>query len=165
MFICHTHTLRFDYKLKSFIYVWCRKSFFSPFTHVLTHTLATELTKKKHKQLYALDFMINKKLKRNQLFSSLKTFLKDVLTFDLNQIINWYYVCTYDVFFYLTFQFKNNMFAKTIQRCLSYLIRFTFARFVSRLSLIIYHFFLSVLFQQINPWNRIYSNNLLFIFP
>lgn len=31
--------------------------FFSPFTHVLTHTLATELTKKKaHKQLYALDF-------------------------------------------------------------------------------------------------------------
>lgn len=39
--------------------------FFSPFTHVLTHTLATELTKKAHKQLYALDFMINKKLKRN----------------------------------------------------------------------------------------------------
>lgn len=66
-----------------------QKVFFSPFTHVLTHTLATELTKqKKHKQLYALDFMINKKLKRNQLFSSLKTFLKDVLTFDLNQIIN-----------------------------------------------------------------------------
>lgn len=62
--------------------------FFSPFTHVLTHTLATELTKKNHKQLYALDLMINKKLKRNQLFSSLKTFLKDVLTFDLNQIIN-----------------------------------------------------------------------------
>lgn len=63
--------------------------FFSPFTHVLTHTLATELTKKKaHKQLFALDFMKNKKLKRNQLFSSLKTFLEDVLTFDLNQIIN-----------------------------------------------------------------------------
>lgn len=39
--------------------------FFSSFTHVLTHTLATELTKKTHKQLYALDFMINKKLKRN----------------------------------------------------------------------------------------------------
>lgn len=57
------------------------------------------------------------------------------------------------------------MFAKTFQRCLSYLIRFTFARFVNRLSLIIYHFFLSVLFQQINPLNRIYSNNLLFIFP
>lgn len=65
-----------------------QKLFFSLFTHVLTHTLATELTKKTHKQLYALDLMINKKLKRNQLFSSLKTFLKDVLTFDLNQIIN-----------------------------------------------------------------------------
>lgn len=63
--------------------------FFSPFTHVLTHTLATELTKKKRtNNCMHWIFMINKKLKRNQLFSSLKTFLKDVLTFDLNQIIN-----------------------------------------------------------------------------
>lgn len=101
--------IRFDYKLKSFIYVWCRKSFFFSL-HSRAHShLSNWINKKKkpHKQLYALDFMKNKKLKRNQLFSSLKTFLKDVLTFDLNQIINWYYVCTYDVFFISHFNLKT----------------------------------------------------------
>lgn len=100
--------IRFDYKSKSFIYVWCRNLFFfSLHSRAHSHLSNWINNKKAHKQLFALDFMKNKKLKRNQLFSSLKTFLEDVLTFDLNQIINWYYVCTYDVFFISHFNLKT----------------------------------------------------------
>lgn len=100
--------IRFDYKLKSFIYVWCRKSFFFSL-HSRAHSHLSNWINKKKRTNNCMHwiFMINKKLKRNQLFSSLKTFLKDVLTFDLNQIINWYYVCTYDVFFISHFNLKT----------------------------------------------------------
>lgn len=123
--------------------------FFSLHSRAHSHLSNWINKKKQHKQLYALDLMINKKLKRYQLFSSLKTFLKDVLTFDLNQIINWYYVCTYDVFFISHFNLKTICSPKHSSVVSHILIRFTFARFVNRLSLIIHHFFCLFCFNRL----------------